>query len=159
MPVLQRLKIGTGAQAGPRRPTPCRVAYDGGAPRYWRGETCEPLPGIRLVRVGDHFRGGTVLHPGAGSGTLLSGDVLEVVPDRAHASFMHGYPNHLPLPASAMERIVATPGPFDYDTVCGSFANAGITGGARRAAACSAERYRAQLDGCAPPGANAPASR
>ncbi|WP_246792332.1 hypothetical protein [Burkholderia perseverans] len=135
------------------------VAHDGGALRYWRGAACEPLPGITLLRVGGHFPGGTVLHSAAGSGTLLSGDVLQVVPDRAHVSFMYSYPNYLPLPASAVERIVATLDPFDYDSVYGSFANAEITSGARLAVARSAERYRALLDGRAPPGANAPASR
>jgi hypothetical protein len=44
-----------------------------------------------------------------------------VVPDRKHVSFMDSYPNYVPFPASAVERIVRAVGPFEYDRVCRVF--------------------------------------
>jgi hypothetical protein len=46
-----------------------------------------------------------IFRPGS-RGALLSGDIIQVVPDREYVSFMYSYPNHVPLPASAIERIV-----------------------------------------------------
>src|SRR5215831_12421487 len=91
---------------------------------YWEGETKELCDGLTLVRCGGHFEGGTVLHWAGGAngrGTLLTGDIIQVVPDRKHVSFMYSYPNHIPLPASAVERIVKAVAPFSFDRVYGAF--------------------------------------
>ena len=37
-----------------------------------------------------------------GAGALLSGDIVQVIPDRAHVGFMYSYPNLIPLPAAAV---------------------------------------------------------
>ena len=37
---------------------------------------------MTLLRLGGHFAGGTVLHDGARTGSLLSGDIVQVIPDR-----------------------------------------------------------------------------
>ena len=90
----------------------------------WTEQTREILPGATLIRVGGHFEGGTVLHwagAAGGKGALLTGDVIQVVADRKHVSFMYSYPNYIPLPASAVERIVRAVGPFEYDRVCRVF--------------------------------------
>ena len=66
---------------------------------FWEGEEKELAPGIKLIRAGGHFPGGTILHwrTGAGGrGALLTGDILQVTPDRM-VSFMFSYPNLLPL--------------------------------------------------------------
>src|SRR2546423_1211533 len=84
----------------------------------WEGETKTLGEGLTLVRCGGHFEGGTVLHSAAGAGgkgALLTGDIIQVVPDRKHVSFMYSYPNYIPLPASAVERIVKAVEPFEYD--------------------------------------------
>src|SRR5207248_1904076 len=76
---------------------------------FWDGETKTLGDGLTLVRCGGHFEGGTVLHwqDGAGGkGALLTGDIIQVVADRRHVSFMYSYPNYVPLPAAAVERIV-----------------------------------------------------
>jgi hypothetical protein len=64
---------------------------------------------LTLIRCGGHFEGGTVLHWAGGSGgkgALLTRDIIQVAPDRKNVSFMYSYPNYIPLPASAIERIV-----------------------------------------------------
>ena len=37
-----------------------------------------------------------------GKGALLTGDIIQVVADRKHVSFMYSYPNYVPLSASAV---------------------------------------------------------
>src|SRR5207248_5301979 len=80
--------------------------------------------GLTLVRCGGHFDGGTVLHWAGGAerrGVLLSGDILQVVPDRKHVSFMWSYPTYVPLGAAAVRRVVGAVEPFAFDRICGAF--------------------------------------
>jgi hypothetical protein len=96
------------------------------------------------VRCGGHFEGGTVLHWAGGAGgrgALLTGDVIQVVPDRKHVSFMYSYPNYIPLPASAIERIVQAVEPFEYDRVYGAFWDMVIETDGKAVVKRSAERY------------------
>jgi hypothetical protein len=68
---------------------------------FWEGETRTLSEGLTLIRCGGHFDGGTVLHWAGGAtgrGALLAGDIIQVVPDRKHVSFMYSYPNYIPLP-------------------------------------------------------------
>ena len=111
---------------------------------FWEGDTRTLAGGLTLVRCGGHFEGGTVLHweGGAeGRGALLSGDIIQVVPDRKHVSFMWSYPNYVPLPASAIERIVKAVEPFEYDRVYGAFWDMVIGRDGKTVVKRSAERY------------------
>jgi glyoxylase-like metal-dependent hydrolase (beta-lactamase superfamily II) len=115
---------------------------------FWSGETARPLPGVELVRLGGHFDGGAVLHwPGAGQGrgVLLSGDVLQVVPDRRWVSFMYSYPNLIPLPAATVERMAATIRPYRFEQVYGAFEGRQIAAHGAEAVQRSAERYVRRL--------------
>ena len=111
---------------------------------FWEEETRALAEGLTLVRCGGHFDGGTVLHWAGGAGgrgALLSGDIIQVVPDRKHVSFMWSYPNYIPLPASAIERIVKAVEPFEYDRVYGAFWDMVIEKNGMAAIKKSAERY------------------
>lgn len=116
---------------------------------YWSGDTAS-IPGdMTLVRVGGHFKGGTVLHhpQGAeGRGALLSGDILQVVPDRKHVAFMWSYPNYIPLPAFTLREMEARLAPFDYDAVFGAFWDAEITQGGKAAVAESFRRTLSMME-------------
>src|SRR5215470_7699523 len=97
-----------------------------------------------LVRCGGHFAGGTVLHWAGGSGgrgALLTGDIIQVVPDRKHVSFMYSYPNYIPLPATAIERIVKAVEPFEFDRVYGAFWDMIIEQDGKAVVQRSAQRY------------------
>jgi hypothetical protein len=110
----------------------------------WTGETRALTPSLTLVRCGGHFDGGTVLHWAdgeAGRGALLTGDILQVVQDRRHVSFMYSYPNLIPLNSSAIERIRAALAPYAFDSIYGAWWNRNIIGGARQAFEDSVERY------------------
>src|SRR5207249_9905266 len=87
----------------------------------WEGAK-ETLPGVTLVQCGGHFEGSAVLHWAAGAegrGALLVGDTITVVPDVRFVSFMRSYPNHIPLPAELVERIVAAVRPLRFDRIYG----------------------------------------
>jgi hypothetical protein len=110
----------------------------------WEGETKMLGEGLTLVRCGGHFEGGTVLHWAGGAGgmgALLTGDIIQVVPDRKHVSFMYSYPNYVPLPASTVKRIVQAVEPFGYDRVYGAFWDMVIERDGKAAVKRSAERY------------------
>ena len=122
--------------------------------RFWDGETHGlaelGVEGITLVRCGGHFEGATVLHWPAGAegrGALLTGDVLQVVPDRRYVSFMRSYPNLIPLDASSVRRIVAAVAPYGYDRVYGAWWDMHIEHDARAAVERSAARYVAAVTG------------
>ena len=82
----------------------------------WHGETKVLGEGLTLIRCGGHFAGGQVLHVEPRR-ALLSGDIVQVIPDRAWVSFMYSYPNLIPLPAAAVERIEQALEPFGFDTI------------------------------------------
>jgi len=120
------------------------------AVRFWEGERRELLPGVTLIRCGGHFAGGTVLHWAGGAGgrgALLSGDILQVAPDLRHVSFMRSYPNMIPLPRPAIERITASLAPFAFESIYGAFFDRVIPAGGKAAVARSAARYIAAISG------------
>ena len=112
----------------------------------WEGETRE-LGGLTLLRLGGHFRGATVLHRPDGDGTLLSGDVVQVIPDREWVSFMYSYPNLIPLPASEVERMAAALEPYAFETIQGAWWETTVPRDGKNVVRRSAERYVRALNG------------
>ena len=113
----------------------------------------EPVPGLTLARIGGHFDGAAVLHWPAGSegrGALLTGDTVQVVPDRGWASFMWSYPNLIPLDERTVREIARTVGRFEFDRVYGGWWGRVIVGGGAAAVARSADRYVERLRGTRP---------
>jgi hypothetical protein len=113
----------------------------------WDGDTLELDHGLTLIRGGGHFPGGTMLHVPGGAGTLLTGDIIQVIPDRAHVGFMWSYPNLVPLPVAAVERIAAAVEPFEFETIRGAWWDRTIARDAKDAVRRSAERYRRAVRG------------
>ena len=112
--------------------------------QFWSGETCGMHDGITLIRCGGHFEGGTILHwpRGAeGRGAVLSGDIIQVVPDRRWVSFMYSYPNLIPLGPRAIRRILHAVQPFEFDRIYGAFHPMEVVTDGRCAVERSAQRY------------------
>ena len=127
------------------------VVDDGGHIDTWTGDVRIIRRGLTLIRCGGHFAGGTVLHRAdSGGGTLFSGDVLQVLPDRRHVSFMRSYPNMIPLSAPVIERIQARLSLYRFERIYGAFPEREILAGGAAAVARSAERYIAAVSGRGP---------
>jgi hypothetical protein len=118
------------------------------AVRLLEGETFAPLPDVTLIRGGGHFPGGTILHwaNGAGGrGVLCTGDIAMVTQDRKFLSFMHSFPNLIPLSAPQVEGIAAALAPFAFDTIYGHFFDRVIATDAKRILDVSVKRYIAAI--------------
>ena len=109
----------------------------------WGGETHELFGGATIIRTGGHFEGGAVLHWAAGAGgrgILLTGDVIQVAPDRGWVSFMYSYPNLIPLSAGAVKRIAAAIEPYPFERIFGAFGHV-VESDGKGAMQQSVERY------------------
>jgi hypothetical protein len=113
---------------------------------HWRGEAHDLGDGLTLIRCGGHFEGGTVLHWAAGN-ALLSGDIVQVIPDRSHVSFMYSYPNLIPLPEREIQRIVSALEPFDFERIVGAWWGRVVERDGKAIVQRSAERYIRALRG------------
>ena len=113
--------------------------------RFWSGPTHALAEGITLINAPGHYDGGAMLHwrDGAGGlGALLTGDIIQLLPDRAKVSFMRSYPNLIPLPARTVTEIEQAVAPFAFDRLYGAWWDKVMPSGGKQAIAASAERYR-----------------
>ena len=110
----------------------------------WPGDVKELGGGLTLLRLGGHYSGGTVLHD-AGTSTLLSGDIVMVIPDRRFVGFMWSYPNLIPLPASEVERIAAALAPWQFERILGAWWDRLVPRDGNEVVRRSAERYPARV--------------
>jgi hypothetical protein len=118
--------------------------------KFWDGDTLALADGVTLIRTGGHFAGGTVLHwaqGGDGRGALLSGDIVQVIPDRKFVTFMRSYPNMIPLSAPSVERIGALLEPYKYDVIHGAWFDRTIPRGGKDIVQRSIARYVAAVRG------------
>jgi hypothetical protein len=110
----------------------------------WDGDTLKLHDGVTLIRCGGHFDGAAVLHWPAGAGergALLVGDTLMVAQDRRYLSFMRSYPNLIPLPRTAVQRITEALAPFRFDRIWGGWWSKRVLHDAEQALQLSAARY------------------
>jgi glyoxylase-like metal-dependent hydrolase (beta-lactamase superfamily II) len=114
------------------------------AVELWSGDVHELWGGSTLLRLGGHFAGGTVLHDAARS-TLLSGDIVMVIPDRRYVSFMWSYPNLIPLPAADVERLAAALEPWPFERILGAWWDRLVPRDGSEVVRRSAERYARAL--------------
>jgi hypothetical protein len=114
---------------------------------HWEGEILELGHGLTLIRGGGHFPGGTILHRAAGDGALLTGDIIQVIPDRSHVAFMWSYPNLVPLPVSEVRRMASVVEPFAFEAIYGAWWETVIPRSGPDIVRRSAQRYERALRG------------
>jgi glyoxylase-like metal-dependent hydrolase (beta-lactamase superfamily II) len=112
----------------------------------WEGETRDLGDGLTLIRCGGHFAGGTVLHD-ANNAALLSGDIVQVIPDLGWVGFMYSYPNLIPLPADTVLGIARTLEPYAFDTIYGAWWGRLVPRDGAAIVQRSAERYARAVRG------------
>lgn len=109
--------------------------------QWWQGDDLELLPQVRLLRLGGHFAGGTVLHWAQNDGIVLSGDIVQVAPGANTVSFMWSYPNMLPLSAATVSTLVQRLDKVQFNQIYGAFAGREITRDAQKRVKEAAARY------------------
>jgi hypothetical protein len=116
---------------------------------YWSGDRHDLHDGITLIRCGGHYKGASVLHwPGGadGKGTLLTGDVLQVIPGRDRVAFMRAFPGYIPLPAASIDAIEAALDPFEFETIHGGWWDFIVAQNGKKVFEASLKRYRDALE-------------
>jgi hypothetical protein len=111
---------------------------------FWEGDNLELSPEVTLINCAGHFSGSSVLHwsrAANGNGALLTGDTIYAVADRRYVSFMHSFPNLIPLPAHKVQRIVEQVAPYAFDRLYSAWFGAVVKEGAKAAVELSAKRY------------------
>jgi glyoxylase-like metal-dependent hydrolase (beta-lactamase superfamily II) len=108
--------------------------------RFWSGETHSLGGGLTLIRCGGHYEGGQVLH-WRERDALLSGDIVQVIPDRRFVSFMYSYPNLIPLPPSKVQAIAQALEPYAFDSIYGAWWGRVVERDGSAVVRRSAERY------------------
>jgi glyoxylase-like metal-dependent hydrolase (beta-lactamase superfamily II) len=106
---------------------------------FWENDRLELTQGVNLIRCGGHFPGSAVLHwaQGAdGQGALLTGDTLHVRADNG-LTFMHSYPNLIPLDAWTVRRIADSLAEWPFETIYGGWWGRVIPSGAKQVMADS----------------------
>ena len=77
----------------------------------------------------------------------MTGDIVQLIPDRGYVSFMRSYPNLIPLSAPAVSRIGAMIEPFSFDALYGAFFGREVPRGGKDVIRKSIDRYIAAIQG------------
>ncbi|WP_033293754.1 MBL fold metallo-hydrolase [Amycolatopsis jejuensis] len=110
----------------------------------WTGTTLDVAPGLQLINLGVHFTGGTVLHwpdGEGGRGALLSGDIVQVIPDRTHVGFMYSYPNLIPERPNVVRHAAELLEPYAFEAIYGAWWDAIVRTDGHNVVQRSAQRY------------------
>jgi hypothetical protein len=82
----------------------------------------------------------------AGRGVLLTGDTLQVRPDKG-LTFMHSYPNLIPLDPGKVQRLADTLREWPFETIYGGWWDRVVRNGAKDVLAASVRQYIAAVTG------------
>ncbi len=89
----------------------------------WNSTEKELWDGIRIINVGGHFPGSSILHIPflSQGGTVLCGDTFYISPSKKHMAIMYSYPNRIPLPLQEIQRIKKQMLSIQFDTMHGFY--------------------------------------
>jgi glyoxylase-like metal-dependent hydrolase (beta-lactamase superfamily II) len=89
--------------------------------RLWEGEELILEEEIKLLRIGGHFTGASVLQVSflSKGGALLCGDTFFVSPSKKHILVMYSYPNRIPLSVHEVQSIKNRMASIQFDTLYG----------------------------------------
>jgi hypothetical protein len=121
--------------------------------RHFDDDEIEPVEGTRLIRVGGHFHGSTVLlwHGGADdNGALLTGDSIATVGDPNSVTIMYSYPNRIPLSANEVRDVAERALRHPFDRLYAGWKGDVIPTKAPDAIRRSVERYAGMVEGTWP---------
>ena len=110
----------------------------------WKGEDKVLWDSIRLVNVGGHFDGSSVLliPELSNHGVMLTGDTVYLSLSKKHYSIMYSYPNNIPLPIKRIKQIKERFASLAFDEIYGFYSYQNITKNARKLLFDSLSRYQ-----------------
>jgi glyoxylase-like metal-dependent hydrolase (beta-lactamase superfamily II) len=111
----------------------------------WDGDEKPLWDGMRLINLGGHFPGSSILHVPSLSpeGTVFCGDTMVISPSRDHIAIQYSYPNRMPLPRREAERISRRLEAIPFDALYSFYKHLTITENMREILKRSMERYLA----------------
>lgn len=85
----------------------------------WYGSEKKLSDGIRIINIGGHFPGSSILQVPflSPKGAVLCGDTFVISPSKKHLAPMHSYPNKIPLPIAEVRRIKEQMQTLEFDTI------------------------------------------
>ncbi|MBT1690765.1 MBL fold metallo-hydrolase [Dawidia soli] len=97
------------------------IVQQGPFVHLWQGDELALWDGMKLLLIGGHFEGSTILHVPflSSAGSILCGDTVFLSPSKKHFSVQRSYPNKIPLPAHEMRRITARLEAIPFDAFYG----------------------------------------
>jgi len=109
----------------------------------WEGSEKALWDGMRLINVGGHFPGSSILHVPALSpeGSVFSGDTLVIAPNKQHIAVMYSYPNRMPLPRYEVQRIRQQVEALQFDALYSFMRDLNLTENVKEIFNASMERY------------------
>ena len=119
------------------------IVYKSTNIRLWEGEEMPLWDDLKLVNIGGHFEGSSVLMVSGltEKGVMLCGDTMYQSPSKKHFAIMYSYPNRMPLPISEIKRIKDRLLKLDFDTVYGFYGYQNLEGSAKEVLENSFNRY------------------
>lgn len=100
---------------------------------YWTGDSHKLSDDLTLYCLGGHFDGSSILHWSKGAenrGVVFSSDTLFVNMDLKSVTFLHSFPNSIPLPKSKIKIIHDMIMPIEFDRIYSVWsANSAALGG------------------------------
>jgi glyoxylase-like metal-dependent hydrolase (beta-lactamase superfamily II) len=111
--------------------------------RLWSGEEIELWNGMKIMLIGGHFAGSSILYVPflSKEGTILCGDTLFLSPNKKHFSVMYSYPNRMPLPLNEMSRIKKRFDVISFDSFYGYHAPQNLSEQVKEILESSLNRY------------------
>lgn len=87
----------------------------------WSGDETSLWDGMRLINIGGHFEGSSILHVPflSPEGSILCGDTLFLSPSKKHFSAVYSSPNRIPLPLAEIKRIKNRMDQIPFDSFYG----------------------------------------
>lgn len=111
--------------------------------QLWNNTEKELWDEIRLINIGGHFPGSSILHVPllSDNSTILCGDTFYISPSKKHAAVMYSYPNRIPLPVQEVQRIKKQMLNIQFDTVHGFYDYQNIYSNAKQMIIHSLDKY------------------
>ncbi len=111
----------------------------------WKGDELALWDGMKVINIGGHFSGSSILHVPSLSekGTVFVGDTVYVSPSKKHMAVMHSYPNRIPLPVAEVRVVKERFEKVSFDKLYGFYSYQNVIADAKKILTESLNRYLA----------------